>query len=98
MSKTAKQIVKATDGEKTVNEILIEWYTNEKHEEFHTFWDWKKLGYKVKKGARAFFIWSKKRKAKEKQEDKDEEEYSFYGIAYLFSNAQVEPSKVTENA
>ena len=98
LSKGAKAIVKMTEGAQTVNEILLEWYTNEEHAEFHGFWEWKKLGYKVKKGAKGFFIWSKKRKAKEKHEDKEDEEYSFYSLAYLFSNAQVEPLKMKEDA
>ena len=98
LSKGAKAIVKMTEGAQTVNEILLEWYTNEEHSEFNGFWQWKKLGYKVKKGEKAFFIWSKKRKAKEKHEDKEDEEYSFYSLAYLFSNAQVEPLKKKDDA
>lgn len=89
----AKEVIKLVDDSKTVNQILIDWYTNETHKEFHSFWDWKKLGFKVKKGEKAFFVWSKKRETKKENEKGEEEEFSFFSLAYLFSNAQVEPLK-----
>lgn len=98
LSQNAKMKQQAGD-ERTVNQILMDWYTNETHHEFHNFWEWKKLGFKVKKGERAFFVWGKKRKVTEKVENNDEEEreFKFYPIAYLFSNAQVEPIKTAQN-
>lgn len=98
LSQNAKLKQQAGD-ERTVNQILMDWYTNETHQVFYNFWEWKKHGKKVKKGEKAFFVWSKKRKATEKAEKESEEdkEYKFYSIAYLFSNAQVEPLKTAQN-
>jgi len=100
LSKSAKMVIEAEQEDKRVNEVLIEWYTNENHNEFKKFWDWKKAGFKVKKGEKAFFVWGKKRKATEKatNEKEEDKEFKFYPIAYLFSNAQVEPLKTKENA
>lgn len=98
LSQKAKMKQQAGD-ERTVNQILMDWYTNETHQVFYNFWEWKKHGKKVKKGEKAFLVWSKKRKATEKAEKESEEdkEYKFYSIAYLFSNAQVEPLKTAQN-
>ena len=95
-SKLIKLKMETGDIEKnTINESLIDMYSNEKHQEFYTFKDWKKKGYKVKKGSKAFFVWSKPIKATKKNEKKEmdektEDKYKFFGIAYLFSNNQVE--------
>ncbi len=97
LSKGAKQIV-ATTEEGTVNSVLIEMYKNNEHQEFNSFKRWLQLGYKVKKGAKAFFVWSKPKKAKDKTSENEEDEFSFYAIAYIFSNAQVEPLKEKVNA
>lgn len=88
-----EQIELGTTEEATVNSVLMSWLVNDEHTEFNNFWEWKKKGFKVKKGAQAFFVWSRKRKATEKSEsqDQDDKEYSFFSLAYLFSNAQVEP-------
>ncbi|OBQ56103.1 hypothetical protein JJL45_05180 [Tamlana sp. s12] len=93
LSKSAKQIIEATN-EGTVNSVLLDWYKSKEHQEFNSFLGWKKKGFAVKKGSKSFFIWSKPQKAsKEKPNNEENEEFEFYGIAYLFSNAQVEPLK-----
>lgn len=76
--------------EETVNAVLISWLTNGEHKEFNSFHQWRKLGYKVKKGEKAVFVWSKKMKTKDKESPDEDKEYSFFSLAYLFSNAQVE--------
>jgi hypothetical protein len=58
-----------------VNSALIEMFQNKEHKTFETFHNWKKKGYKVKKGSKAFFIWSKPLKSKKKEEAKDEKQY-----------------------
>lgn len=97
LSKSAKKIVEMTeDG--TVNSVLIDWYKNEEHNEFHSFWGWRKKGFKVKKGAKSFFVWSKPQTAKRDQpKEGEDEEFEFFGLAYLFSNSQVEPLKKESN-
>lgn len=101
ISLQAKEAIEMqTTEEETVNSVLISWLTNKEHKQFNSFWQWKKLGYKVKKGEKAFFVWSKKLKAKDKAKatEEDEKEFSFFSLAYLFSNAQVEPLTKKEDA
>lgn len=98
LSKQAKALIDLGD-ERNVNTIIIDSFKNETHQEFNNFWQWKKLGFKVKKGEKAFFVWSKKQKGIEtNKETNEEEEFSFFSIAYLFSNAQVEPIKSSGDA
>lgn len=80
-------------AELTINDIVLEhFYTDEENFEFKLLRDWNKEGFQVKKGARAFTIWGKKRKATKaaEQEGGEDQEYKFFPLAYLFSNAQVE--------
>ncbi len=78
----------------TVNSIIIDkFYKDEENKEFHTFYDWKKEGKKVKKGEKAFLIWGRKRKTEQEEPTQGEDpkkSFSFYPLAYLFSNKQVE--------
>lgn len=99
-SSTAKLILEMNpDAGEKINEVIIQMYKNEEHQEFATFNGWKEKGFKVKKGSKAFFIWSKPRnvekknsESKERKEEK-KDEYKMFGLAYLFSNSQVEPVK-----
>lgn len=95
MSESAKMMMELDpdigDG---VNDIILNrMYRNSIHEEFNTFKGWKEKGFMVSKGSKAFFIWSKPRKVKKKEETKkgEKDEFKMYGVAHLFSNAQVEP-------
>lgn len=100
-SSTAKLILEMNpDAGENVNDVIInQMYKNDKHKEFATFYGWKEKGYKVKPGSKAFFIWSKpksvKKKNSESKEGKEEktDEYKMFGLAFLFSNSQVEPLK-----
>lgn len=91
----------------TINTAIMETlYKDGNHLTFNTFLRWKKLGKSVKKGEKAFLLWSKPIRtgeAKQTEETAQNEEaenvllspeeeavYKYYGIAYLFSNAQVE--------
>lgn len=81
----------------TINDIVIDhFYTDEENFDFKLLRDWNKEGFQVKKGARAFTIWGKKRKATKaaEQEGGEDQEYKFFPLAYLFSNAQVEHKEV----
>ena len=99
LSATAKTMMEFSPDvdEGRVNDVILEhMYKGDEHTEFHTFKGWKELGFTVKKGSKAFFIWSQPRKVNKKIEDAKEDEtqdkqYKMYGIAHLFSNAQVEP-------
>lgn len=77
----------------TINDIVIDhFYTDEENFDFKLLRDWNKEGFQVKKGTRAFTVWGKKRKGTKaaEQEGDEDQEYKFFPLAYLFSNAQVE--------
>ena len=85
LSQQVKPLVQ--DGEfNSVNEALIDLYEDGENTEFHTFHDWKKKGKKILKGSVAFLIWGKPRKVEQAE---DEDEYKYWPVCYLFSNAQV---------
>lgn len=91
LSKLAKNKMQLDCEGMSVNEILIqEFYTNEEHQIFKTFHDWKKEDFFVKKGETAFLIWGKpKALNKKEQTEPNEDETEFFPICFLFSNAQV---------
>ncbi len=99
ISKVAKEMLQSEEmEEETVNEIVInQFYTSETHQEFKSFKGWMKTGFAVKKGEKAFCIWGKPREKKETDPKEENEEQgnktNFYPLAYIFSNAQVEPLK-----
>lgn len=84
-----------------VNDILMEKHIKESGQtEFKTFHDWKKEGFKVKKGENAFRIWGKPRQCKKSidavdvktnEEKTIEEKYKLYPMCCLFHRGQVEP-------
>ena len=91
LSQGAKPIVKMTGGELKINDILVDSYKDKSHQEFHTFMNWKRLGYSVNKGAKAFCVWSTplKTESENKDGEKEEKETEYFGLAFLFSNYQV---------
>ena len=90
----------------TINTAIMEtMYKDRTHRSFDTYMGWKLKGKRVKKGEKAFLLWSKPKNIakdqppqEETEENPTEDEYRFYGIAYLFSNAQVEDMPVPETA
>lgn len=89
ISQTLKPLVKA--GQFTnLNEALIQVaYKNETHQEFKTFNQWKKDGYTILKGSKAFPVWAQPVKSTKPKEGASPEDYEFFPVCYLFSNAQV---------
>jgi len=79
----------------SINEGLIEIYTKGDHKEFKSYKKWKTDGMQVKKGEKAFLLWARP-KGVGKIEDKavqENKEEKFFPMAYVFSNAQIEPLK-----
>lgn len=97
LSQKAKA-VQDENPEMRINEILVSFYTNPKNQIFKTLNDWKKEGFRVKKGSKAFLIWGRKRKASNHTKDTEKDEFQFFPLCYIFSNDQVEPAKIKENA
>lgn len=85
-----------------VNDIIAQWYKEDSGATvFKTFNQWKNEGYKIKKGSKAFVLWSKKTKATKHGETQSGEpttdDYEFFPIAYLFSDLQVEKGGENDN-
>ena len=82
-----------------INDVLAMWYKEETNADtFKSFLQWKKDGYNVKRGEKAFLLWSRKRKVSRHEESNNgdeptEKNYEFFPIAYIFSNFQVEKAE-----
>lgn len=95
LSKIAKMAI--SFGEETsVNEYLIDEVYQIGHLEKKTFNQWKQEGKKVKKGEKGFAIWSKpiEKKKPEPTEGEETKPGKIWGIAYLFTELQVEDGKI----
>lgn len=88
LSAIAKKMVE-TEQVHTVNQGLIQMYSNDGHEEFKTFHEWKQEGMSIKKGSKAFLVWAKPKTIEHPDPDSDEDEMDYFPICYLFSNKQV---------
>ena len=80
---------------KTINDALIETvYNDEKHHEFKSYEEWKKEGYQVRKGEKAFLLWGKPKEhpsqqSKENDTPGKEEHSTYFPVIRVFSDAQV---------
>ena len=80
----------------TINDAIMETlYKDEANKEFKSYRQWKKDGYQVNKGEKAYLLWAKpKQIQKPIEEGKSNEDLDemlkYFPIAYLFSNAQVD--------
>lgn len=90
----ARQLVEAGVYD-NVNQAITSIYlgNNPAIKVFKTFVEWKKEGYKIKKGEKGWPIWAKPIEIetgdKEDKEGEDKKEL-FWPIAYLFADTQVE--------
>jgi len=112
ISKKAKEIHELIlkEGVITVNDMIMTYIYNEKGKlTFKSFKGWKKEGFSVKKGEKAFLLWGQplgiekqEEGAKAKPEIKEvgegeQEEDSFFPVAYVFSSNQVTPISNPKN-
>lgn len=81
----------------TINDAIVETlYKSDAHRQFKSYQQWRKEGYQVQKGEKAFLLWARPKEIQRPIEDgKTAEELDelmkFFPLAYLFSNAQVDP-------
>jgi len=105
ISDTAKKIHKEIQAENitTVNDMIMRYIYNPTNKLiFNTFWGWKKEGFTVKKGSKAYVLWGQplntgkgKEQGKPKQaEQETEDENDFFPLAYIFSSEQVRKVKL----
>jgi hypothetical protein len=93
---TAKTPLEALEAANTtLNYIIVGMYKNETGcKQFKTFHDWKKAGYAVNKGSKAFAVWGTPKRVKETAETEDGEvlegeSWEFWPLCYLFNENQV---------
>lgn len=77
------------------NDALLEFYSGKKKNQvWMTLEQWQSAGYSVRKGEFAQMIWG----MKVTKTNQNCEEYSYYPVAYVFNNTQVERSSKTFKA
>ncbi len=84
----------------TVNEGLADMYNKEGHTEIHSFKSWLSKGFVVRKGEKALLLWGQPRSGgkQEKPAEGEAEEFSFFPLAYVFSQKQVSPITKKQHA
>ncbi len=99
ISRLMQQMVKAGQFD-SVNKGLVDMYKNEGHTEIHSFKKWLELGFVVRKGEKALLLWGQPRQApnQQKKTEGDKDEFSFFPLAYVFSQNQVENLKSEKHA
>ena len=85
-------------SEKTINELLVDYYKSNKGvTELKTFEEWRKLGFTVKKGESSYLVWAKpvaSTQAKDRAEHTEtvpKEDY--FPVCHLFDRSQVQEMK-----
>jgi len=100
------------EGCEKVNDFLLVMHQQATGcEMFKTFHDWKKAGYKVKKGSKSYRVWGSPLKAKKQGEEQQakpapetesksdaEKTFKFWPMCSLFTENQVEPIKGGEES
>lgn len=78
----------------SVNEGLANYYAEQGHKILHSYRQWKEQGFQVKKGSKALLMWGEPKKygkQEEQQATEEENKETWFPLAYVFSNLQVEP-------
>lgn len=91
LSQNFKTLVKAGEID-SINNGLITYYAQQGHTHLNSYRKWQALGFQVKKGSKALLLWGEP-KIRKQEEQTEESESSFFPVAYVFSNLQVEPNK-----
>ncbi len=92
LSRRFQQQRKLTGDTRRINEMLIEYYQEEKGvTELKTFDEWRALGLMVKRGETSYLVWAKPQKMGQPSADETEDDdngNSFYPICHLFDRSQ----------
>lgn len=89
----------------TINDAIMETlYRDESNSDFKSYRAWRKAGFQVRKGEKAFLLWARPKdikrpaQATEPSAETDiEKMMKYFPLAYLFSNAQVDPIGASES-
>jgi hypothetical protein len=104
-SHEVKDLVEAGMFE-TINDAIIGTvYKDATNQDFKSYKEWKKEGFQVRKGEKAFLLWGRPKEHqlegdkletdKAKKETKNEIHDSYFPVAYVFSNAQLEAREIS---
>lgn len=80
----------------SINDAIVETlYKDDTNREFKSYRQWRKEGYQVRKGEKAFLLWARPKQIQKpmeegKEDESFEEMVKYFPIAYLFSNVQVD--------
>jgi hypothetical protein len=75
----------------SINEGLANYYREQGHAELKSYRRWQDEGFQVKKGSKALLLWGEPVRRKDKEPTEPaEDDFSFFPVAYVFSNLQVE--------
>lgn len=87
----------------TINDAIVETlYKSDEHRIFKSYRQWKKEGHQVRKGEKAFLLWARPKEIQKPIAEATAEDLEnmmkYFPIAYLFSNAQIDPAADGEEA
>lgn len=83
----------------SINEGLAMYYAELGHKVLKSYRRWREEGFQVKRGSKALLMWGEPKPIKKNGEQptpkqpQEEKEDTFFPLAYVFSNLQVEPIK-----
>ena len=85
----------------SVNTGLAQYYAEQGHTTLNSYRKWKEQGFQVKQGSKALLMWGEPQPLKKSgstvsptstpKKEGEEQEETFFPLAYVFSNLQVEP-------
>jgi predicted dinucleotide-utilizing enzyme len=82
----------------SINEGLANYYSSLGHSTIKSYKQWKQEGFQVKRGSKALLFWGEPKKIEQNPETapKEGQKESFFPLAYLFSNLQVEAIETSQ--
>lgn len=90
-------VLKKSGAIDSINDALADIYAQQGHTELKSYKQWKESGKQVRKGEKALLLWGKPTERKKKEGEAQnqtaegaEDNFSFFPVAYVFSNLQVE--------
>jgi hypothetical protein len=75
----------------TINQGLANFYAEQGHTEIKSYRQWRKDGFQVKKGSKALLLWGEPKPINSTEPKTEaQKEETFFPLAFVFSNLQVQ--------
>jgi hypothetical protein len=87
-------VLKKQGAIETINEALVQMYSDNGFKELKSLYQWNQLGRLIKQGEKALLLWGRPRGKKREpvaagsSSQDQEDEYSFFPLAYVFDITQ----------